>query len=109
MGVLELTDDTFPQVTERGWFLVDFWAPWCAPCQELLVPLEMLATRFVSRLQVVKVNIDEHPMTAAQWRVMSLPALLLLHDGKAVEVLVGSRTRHELEHLVNRHLDGDSA
>jgi len=70
--------------------LVDFWAPWCAPCRSLGPELEKLASVHAGRLRVVKVNIDENPQLAGRFNIRSVPTMLLFKDGRQVEMLSGA-------------------
>jgi thioredoxin 2 len=69
--------------------LVDFYADWCGPCRMLAPILERLATEFAGRLKVVKVNIDQAPGLADQFRVESIPTLILMANGKVVDKTSG--------------------
>lgn len=69
--------------------LVDFWAPWCPPCRALKPEIEKLANERASTLKVVTVNVDEEPELAAKYRVQSIPALMVVKDGKVVDTWVG--------------------
>jgi thioredoxin 2 len=80
--------------------VVDFWAPWCAPCRAVEPLLERLATEFAGRLKVVKVNVDEEPRIASQWGAMSIPLLVALRDGEEVDRIVGAPPPAELERRI---------
>ncbi len=69
--------------------LVDFWAPWCGYCTKLSPILDELATEHVSKMKVVKVNVDENRSLAQDYGVMSLPTMLLFKDGAQTEKLMG--------------------
>jgi len=69
--------------------LVDFWAPWCAPCRAQLPILEEVAKRAGDRAIIAKVNVDEAPELATQYRVSSIPALLVFRDGAVQRQFVG--------------------
>jgi thioredoxin 1 len=63
-------------------FLVDFWAPWCAPCRAIAPVVEELAGEYGGRVGFVKVNVDENTMVATEYGIRSIPTLLLFKDGK---------------------------
>jgi thioredoxin 2 len=77
--------------------LVDFWAPWCAPCRMIEPVVQRLAETLAGRLKVVRVNVDEQPLLAARWQAMSIPLLVVLRDGDEVDRIVGAPAPAELE------------
>ena len=77
--------------------LVDFWAPWCPPCRVIAPILDELAERHDGRLKVAKVNVDEHPELAAEFRVSGIPTLVLVEGGVASHTIVGARPLAVLE------------
>lgn len=76
--------------------LVDFWAPWCGPCRIIAPVLEQLTHEQPGKLKVVKLNIDENPATAGNYRVMSIPTMILFQGGEPQETVVGAVPRQEL-------------
>jgi thioredoxin len=85
--------------------LVDFYADWCGPCRMLAPPLERAAGEFAGRVKVVKVNVDEEPELAEQFRVESIPTLVFVHDGEIIGRTSGLVSeislRKTLQQLVN--------
>jgi len=81
--------------------LVDFWAPWCGPCRAIAPVLEELAGQYAGRVQVVKVNVDECPATAARYNVRSIPTLHLIKNGKILETRVGMAKKDDLAALMD--------
>lgn len=69
--------------------LVDYWAEWCAPCRMIGPIVDESATAFAGRVNVAKVNIDEHPEIAARYHVRSIPTLMLFKGGQPVATKVG--------------------
>jgi thioredoxin 2 len=85
--------------------IVDFWAPWCAPCRMVKPVLERLAHDHAGGLKVVEVDVDQQPTLARQWQAMSIPLLVILRDGEEVDRIVGAVPPAELERRVQPLLD----
>lgn len=103
MKPLELTDGNFSGEIAQGLTLVDFWAPWCGPCRIIGPVIEELAGQYEGRVKVGKVNVDDNPQTAGQFRVMSIPTLILFKDGQPVEMLVGAQPKRAFETLLDKY------
>ena len=90
MPVKIFTDQTFTQEVRgtKGLVLVDFWAPWCGPCQQQGPIISELADETVGAV-IGKVNVDENQKTASEYGVMSIPTLIIFKDGVPIEQLVG--------------------
>ena len=84
-------------ITGRGTELVDFSATWCGPCQMLGPVLDEIARERADSLRLVKIDVDAHPELAAQYGVMSIPAVFLLREGKVVAQAVGYQSKAALE------------
>lgn len=81
--------------------LIDFWAPWCAPCRMLAPVVDAVAAETFGRLKVGKVDVDEAAMLAERYGVRSIPTLILFKGGEAVARHVGSLGREELLRFVD--------
>jgi thioredoxin 1 len=84
--------------------LVDFWAPWCAPCRKVEPALRDLAARYAGRLTVARLNVDDEPRSAGRYEVLALPTLILFRDGEPVERIAGAVKAARLERAVTAHL-----
>ena len=76
--------------------LVDFWAEWCGPCKMIAPVLEEIASEHAGRLQIAKLNVDEHPDLARRFDVMSIPTLIVFQDGQPKKRLVGAKGKGQL-------------
>ena len=104
MKPMELNDSNFKGEIESGLTLVDFWAPWCGPCRMIAPVVEEIASQYEGKVKVGKVNVDDNQQTAMQFRVMSIPTLILFKDGQPVEGVVGAQPKRAFEALLDKHL-----
>jgi thioredoxin 2 len=84
--------------------LVDFWAPWCAPCRMLAPTIDQVARERVGRLKVLKLNIDENPIIASRFAVQSIPTLVLFRGPQVVERMVGLLPKPRLDERLDKLL-----
>lgn len=80
MAIVKVTDADFDSKVESGVQLVDFWATWCGPCKMIAPVLEELAADYEGKADILKLDVDENPSTAAKYEVMSIPTLIVFKD-----------------------------
>jgi thioredoxin 1 len=97
-NINDVTDTTFQaEVLESETpVLVDFWAPWCAPCRAIAPLLEEIAAGRED-VRIVKLNVDENQITAAQYQILSIPSLVLFNNGAETKRLRPTRSKSQLE------------
>lgn len=97
MNTIHVTSENFKKevLESKGKVLVDFWATWCGPCRMQAPILEEVA-QIATDTKVCKVNIDEQVDLAQQFKVMSIPTLVVLENGKVVNSFVGVKSKNEL-------------
>lgn len=82
--------------------LVDFWAPWCGPCRALAPVIDQLAEEYSGKAKVVKLNTDDNPNIAVQFRINSIPTMILFKDKKPVDMLVGALSKEKIQEAIDK-------
>jgi thioredoxin 1 len=97
-NITTLTDTNFNEEVKGSDqpILVDFWAEWCGPCKTIAPILEEIAGEHAGKLRVGKLNVDDAPITAQDFQVMSIPTLILFKDGEVQARVVGARGKGQL-------------
>ena len=97
-----ITENNFSEITAAGGLVViDFWATWCGPCRMLSPIVDELADELAGKVTVAKCNVDDCPDIAADYGIRSIPTLIFLKDGQAVERSVGVKSKEELLGIIN--------
>jgi thioredoxin 1 len=101
--VMHVTDASFEQEVMKSStpVLIDFWAPWCAPCRAIAPMVDELATEYDGRLKVVKINVDDNPQVPARFGVRGIPNLVIVKGGEVKQQIVGAVPKKNLVEAVN--------
>jgi len=102
-NITELNEENFQQevLNSTTPVLVDFWAPWCGPCQRIAPVVEELAAENAGRLKVGKVNVDQSPQLAAEYGVNGIPTLMVFKNGEVIRSLIGLQPKARLQEAIN--------
>jgi thioredoxin 1 len=105
--IVYATDASFEQDVVRSELpvMVDFWAPWCAPCRAMGQTLDQVAPEMAGKVRIVKVNVDENPQTAARFGIQSIPTLLFFRDGEALGMIPGALPAQALRQALQLHAE----
>ena len=84
---------------------VDFWAPWCGPCQ-MMGPIveEFAKTYHIGKMKIGKLNVDDNQVTAGKYQVMSIPTFLIFKNGQVADKLVGGVSKERLKEFIEKNL-----
>jgi thioredoxin 1 len=106
MATKSVTDDNFGQevLAADKPVLVDFWAEWCGPCRMIGPALEELSDELGEKVTIVKLNIDDHPVTPARYGVRGIPTMILFKNGEAAATKVGAAPKSHLQGWLEQQL-----
>jgi thioredoxin 1 len=96
---LDVTDETFQDLvlSSDKTILVDFWAEWCGPCRAVSPILDQIGAEHADKIQIVKLNVDDNPQTAAKYQITSIPAMKVYRGGEVVKTVIGAKPKGALE------------
>ncbi|MFF1632323.1 thioredoxin [Leifsonia sp. NPDC058248] len=94
-----VTDASFESdvLNSEKTILVDFWAEWCGPCRAVGPILDQIAAEHSDKIEIVKLNVDENPQTAAKYQITSIPAMKVYKGGEVVKTVIGAKPKPALE------------
>src|SRR6516162_6312324 len=103
-SVQAVADDSFEREVLKSPVpvLIDFWAPWCAPCRAIAPVVEELSREYAGKLKVVKMNVDDNPRTPQKYGVRGIPNLILFKGGQVADQIVGAVPKGQLVKAVEK-------
>lgn len=106
MSEVTLTDQNFETEVLKSEMpvLVDFWAPWCAPCRMVGPVVEELSEEYQGKIKVGKLNVDENQQIAQRYGIMSIPTLAVFKNGEVVEQILGAQPKEAIANAMNKAL-----
>lgn len=104
MAVTEINDSNFTETTGQGVVMVDFWAPWCAPCRMVAPILDEISQELGDKVNIVKINVDENPKSASNHSVTSIPTMIVFKDGEVVERTSGAGPKQQYMSILSNHI-----
>lgn len=99
----EINNNNFNDETKEGIVLVDFWANWCGPCKMLTPVLEQLSSE-IKDVKFFKVNVDENGELAQQFRIASIPTVMIFKNGEVVDKMMGFKPKNQVEEFLKKHI-----
>ncbi|MGH9435949.1 MAG: thioredoxin [Terriglobia bacterium] len=104
--MVEFTDQNFEEQVLKSPkpVLVDFWAPWCAPCRMMGPTVEAIASDYADRAVVGKLNVDDNQGIAGKYNIRGIPSLLLFKGGEVREQVVGATSKDTITKMIDKHI-----
>jgi thioredoxin 1 len=105
-GLFHATDGNFePEILKSDLpAMVDFWAPWCGPCQVIAPVIEEFAKEYAGKLKVAKMNVDENPATPSRYGIRGIPTIMIFKDGQIFDQIVGAVSKSKMEDMIKKAL-----
>jgi thioredoxin 1 len=105
-GLFQATDGNFePEILKSDIpTMVDFWAPWCGPCQVIAPVIEELAKEYAGRVKIAKMNVDENPATPSRYGIRGIPTVMIFKDGEVFDQIVGAVSKARVEEMIKKAL-----
>ena len=105
-NTVAVTDATFDAEVRKSAIpvVVDFWAEWCGPCRMVGPTIEQLATEYKGKAKVCKVNVDEQPVLAERYQIMTIPTVIVFKGGQAGEKVIGGKPKQTFAGMLDKHL-----
>lgn len=105
-GLFHATDGNFePEILKSDLpAMVDFWAPWCGPCQVIAPVIEEFAKEYAGRLKVAKMNVDENPATPSRYGIRGIPTVMIFKEGQVFDQIVGAVSKSKMEEMIKKVL-----
>ena len=82
--------------------VVDFWATWCGPCQVMGPVIDTVAGEYTGKVKVLKLNVDENPVTPSKYGVRGIPTLILFNKGEVVDRIIGAQPKNAVDNLLKK-------
>ena len=102
---INLTNENYEEfLKSESPVVVDFWATWCGPCKMVSPVIEELATEFDGQTAICKLNVDEMPDVASEYKIMSIPTVMIFKNGEVIDKAVGVRTKEEYQNMIKNAL-----
>ena len=102
-NIINLTNENYQGIINgSNPVLVDFWATWCGPCRMVGPVIENLADEYAGKAAVCKVNVDDMPDLASQYKIMSIPTVMVIKNGEVLDKAVGVRTKEEYQGMIEK-------
>ncbi|HEX7320025.1 MAG TPA: thioredoxin [bacterium] len=106
MSVVQVTDDTFDAevINSSMPVLVDFWAQWCGPCRIVSPLMDEIAQEYEGKARIAKLDVDTNPKIALEYKVMSIPCMKFIKNGKVVDEVIGAVPKQEITKRLDKLL-----